>query len=51
MTLTELSDNIQRLLDDENYVIGIFINFSKAFDTGDHGILLHELHRHSAHIT
>ena len=46
MALIELSDNIHRLLDDGNYFIGIFIDFTKAFDTVDHEILLHELHRY-----
>ena len=46
MALIEFSDNIHRLLDDENYVIGIFIDFTKAFDTVDYEILLHKLHRY-----
>ena len=46
MALIEFSDNIHRLLDDGNYVIGIFIDFTKAFDTVDHKILLHKLHRY-----
>ena len=46
MALIEFSDNIHRLLDDGNYVIGIFIDFTKAFDTVDHEILLHKLHRY-----
>ena len=45
MALIEFSDNIHRLFDDENYVIGIFIDFATAFDAVDHEILLHELHR------
>ena len=46
MALIEFSDNIHRLLDDGNYVIGISIDFTKAFDTVDHEILLHKLHRY-----
>ena len=46
MALIKFSDNIHRLLDDGNYVIGIFIDFTKAFDTVDHEILLHKLHRY-----
>ena len=41
MALIEFSDNIHRLLDDGNFVIGILIDFTKAFDTVDHEILLH----------
>ena len=35
MALIEITDNIKRLLDEKNYVIGIFffIDFKKAFDT------------------
>ena len=46
MALIEFSDNIHRLLDEGNYVIGIFIDFTKAFDTVDHEILLHKLYRY-----
>ena len=46
MALIEFSDNIHRLLDDGNYVIAIFIDFTKAFDTVDHEILLYKLHRY-----
>ena len=47
--LIEFSDNIHRLLDDGNYVIGIFIDFTKAFDTVNHEIILHKLHRYGIH--
>ena len=43
MALIEFTDNIKRLLDEKNYVIGIFIDFKKAFDTVDHEILLRKL--------
>ena len=43
MALIEITDNIKRLLDEKNYVIGIFIDFKKAFDTVDHEILLRKL--------
>ena len=46
MALIEFSDNIYRLLDEGNYVIGIFIDFTKSFDTVDHEILLHKLYRY-----
>ena len=38
--LIEITDNIKRLLDERNYVIGIFIDFKKAFDTVDYEIML-----------
>ena len=46
MALIEFSDNIHRLLDAGNYVIGIFIDFTKAFDTVDHETLLHKQYRY-----
>ena len=49
MALIEFADNIHRLLDDGNYVIGIFIVFTKAFDTVDHEILLHKSNRYGIH--
>ena len=42
MALIEIPDNMKRLLD-EKYVIGIFINFKKAFETVDHEIMLRKL--------
>ena len=46
MTLIAFSGNIHRLFDDRNYVAGIFIDFTQAFDTGGHKIILHKLHRY-----
>ena len=43
MALTEMIDNIRCLLDSKHYVIGLFVDFSKAFDTVDHNILLYKL--------
>ena len=43
MALIEIKDNIKRLLDEKNYVIGIFIDIKKAFDTVDHEIILSKL--------
>ena len=40
MALIEITDNIKCLLDERNYVIRIFIDFKKAFDTVDHEIML-----------
>ena len=43
MALMTLMDNLINFLDNGEYVIGIFLDFSKAFDTVDHGILLQKL--------
>ena len=46
LAMIEFSDNIHRQLDFGNYVISIFIDFTKAFDTVDHHILLQKLDRY-----
>ena len=43
MALMTLIDNLPNFLDKGEYVIGIILDFSKAFDTVDHGILLLKL--------
>ena len=43
LELIEITDHIKRLLDEKHYVIGLFIDFKKAFDTVDHEILLYKL--------
>ena len=46
LALIEFSDTVHRLLDEKNYVIGIFVDFTKAFDTVDHDIILSKLDRY-----
>ena len=41
--LIELTDNIRKLIDEGNYVLGIFVDLTKAFDTVDHEILLYKM--------
>ena len=41
--LTEITDHIRGLLDNGNYVLGLFVDFTKAFDTVDHEILLYKM--------
>ena len=43
MALMTLMDNLINFLDNGEFVIGIFLDFSKSFDTVDHGILLQKL--------
>ena len=41
--LLELTEDIRNAIDTNNFVVGIFIDLQKAFDTVDHNILLHKL--------
>ena len=43
MTLTTLVDRITEALDNGDYDVGVFLDFSKAFDTVDHAILLDKM--------
>ncbi len=43
MALIEIVDNILEDLEKGKYIAGIYIDFSKAFDTVDHQILLDKL--------
>ena len=43
LALIEIVDKIKKWLDDRNYVIGIYLDLTKAFDTVNHDILLYEL--------
>ena len=46
MAIIVLLDKISEALDNGDYVIGVFLDFSKAFDTVDHCILLRKLEKY-----
>ena len=46
LALMLLVDKILKALHEGEYVLGVFIDFSKAFDTVDHAILLRKLWRY-----
>ena len=41
--LTDLTENIRKALDDDEFACGVFIDFQKALDTVNHKILLKKL--------
>ena len=43
MALMILADNLMRSLENGEFVIGVYFDFSKVFDTVDHEILLSKL--------
>ena len=46
MALMLLVDNLIKSLDNGEYVLGVFLDFSKAFDTVDHAILQSKLYHY-----
>ena len=46
MALIEAIDNLYKLLDENKTVIGLFLDFEKAFDTVNHEILLYKLNNY-----
>ena len=51
LAVTMLVDKITEALDNKECVVGIFLDFSKAFDTVDHDILLLKLDKYGTHGT
>ena len=46
LALIEVIDNIYKQLDEQNFVIGVYFDLQKAFDTVDHKILLDKMYRY-----
>ena len=50
MALMDLVENIRESIDKKKYVMGIFIDLKKAFDTIDHTILLDKLYHYGIRV-
>ena len=44
LAITALTDKLVQSVENEDYVVGVFLDFSKAFDTVDNEIILSKLH-------
>ena len=44
LALTVLMDKLTKSMENGDYVVGVFLNFSKAFDMVNHKILLSKLY-------
>ena len=44
--IAEIADNLRNAIDDNLYSCGVFLDFSKAFDTVNHAILLQKMERY-----
>ena len=44
--IAEIADNLRKVIDDNLYSYGVFLDFSKAFDTVNHTILLQKMERY-----
>ena len=42
-SLIDITENIKNTVEAKKYVCGVFIDLKKAFDSVNHGILLHKL--------
>ena len=46
MAVVELTENISTAINNKEYMVGVFIDLQKAFDTIDHNILFKKLYRY-----
>ena len=46
LALIEFTDKVRSILDEGNYVMSIFVDLTKVFDTVDHEMLLYKLDRY-----
>ncbi len=51
LALVEIMDQVHKALNDGNYVLGLYLDLSKAFDTVDHSLLLKRLYWYGIHGT